>query len=162
LLYPFITDSLLSPIDSSMAKESLLEPCWFGYLGIASLASLAALLNLTLLLSCNDYARLFSNITAVSWQQSTRSVPRFARFPCSLFPTSHPSTSINTPDTSPSPRAGHSPSTIHPHLTSPRGKRARAYARARAHDLTLTEQLPTLPHLTSTRPNPTSHHLSPS
>jgi hypothetical protein len=38
LVYPFIfLTACFPPIVSSVAKESLLELCWFGYLGMASL-----------------------------------------------------------------------------------------------------------------------------
>ena len=86
------------------------------------------------------------------------------RLRVACFPRNHPFLSI-TLHTSPSPRADHSPSThcyYHPfiHTSPPRGKRARACARARAHDLTLTEQLPTFASL-QPQPYPTSLYLSP-
>ena len=86
------------------------------------------------------------------------------RLRVACFLRNRPSPSI-TLHTSPSPRADQTPSThcyYHPfiHTSPPRGKRARACARARAHDLTLTEQLPTFASL-QPQPYPTSPYLSP-
>jgi hypothetical protein len=106
-------------------------------------------------------ARLFENITAVSWRPVhlcyALHVACFPRIILSFY-------FHHTPHTSPSPRADHPPSnppssihpSIHIHTSPPRGKRARACARARAHDLRITYLCLTL---TSTLPNPTSPYL---
>ena len=74
------------------------------------------------------------------------------------FPPSHlaPSITLHTPRHLHVPTILLQPST--PHLST--RNRARAYARARAHDLTLTEQLPTFASL-QPQPYPTSLYLSP-